>query len=152
MGSLSLLQGIFPTQGSNWGLRYYRWILHLLSYQGSPEGRVNCVQFLSNKFSDLYLSDLHPLMASVIKHSNSLRLWRLPAQPPRKSHSGPGGEVGNGSEVRSESLPHRKRSQKRREPSTFWLPARQLQEVTATGTFLQAQSQHTVLWPISCLG
>ena len=36
MGSLSLLQGIFPTQESNQGLLYCRWILYQLSYQGSP--------------------------------------------------------------------------------------------------------------------
>ena len=34
--SLSLLQRIFPTQGSNRGLVHYRWILYQLSYQGSP--------------------------------------------------------------------------------------------------------------------
>ena len=36
VGSLSLLQGIFPTQGSNPGLPYYRWILYQLSHKGSP--------------------------------------------------------------------------------------------------------------------
>ena len=36
VGSLSLLQGIFPTQGSNSGLPHYRWILHQLSHRGSP--------------------------------------------------------------------------------------------------------------------
>ena len=36
MGSLSLLQQIFPTQESNWGLLHCRWILYQLSYQGSP--------------------------------------------------------------------------------------------------------------------
>ena len=36
VGSLSLLQGIFPTQGSNQGLLHCRWILYQLSYQGSP--------------------------------------------------------------------------------------------------------------------
>ena len=36
VGSLSLLQGIFPTQGSNLGLLHCRWILHQLSYRGSP--------------------------------------------------------------------------------------------------------------------
>ena len=36
VGSLSLLQGIFPTQGLNQGLLYCRWILYQLSYQGSP--------------------------------------------------------------------------------------------------------------------
>ena len=35
--SLSLLQGIFPTQESNQGLLHGRWI-HQLSCQGSPKG------------------------------------------------------------------------------------------------------------------
>ena len=39
LGSLPLLQGIFPTQESNWGLLYCRRILCQLSYQGSPEKR-----------------------------------------------------------------------------------------------------------------
>ena len=36
MGSRALLQGIFPTQGSNPGLQHYRQILYQLSHQGSP--------------------------------------------------------------------------------------------------------------------
>ena len=36
MGCHALLQGIFPTQGSNPGLPHCRWILYLLSHQGSP--------------------------------------------------------------------------------------------------------------------
>ena len=36
MGSLSLLQGIFSTQGSNPGLPHCGWILYQLSHQGSP--------------------------------------------------------------------------------------------------------------------
>ena len=36
VGILSLLQGIFPTQESNWGLLHCGWILYQLSYQGSP--------------------------------------------------------------------------------------------------------------------
>ena len=36
-GSLSLLQGIFPTQGSNPGLLHCRWILYQLSHKGSPK-------------------------------------------------------------------------------------------------------------------
>ena len=35
VGSLSLLQGIFLTQESNWGLLHCRWILYQLSYQGT---------------------------------------------------------------------------------------------------------------------
>ena len=36
VGSLSLLQGIFPTQGSSPGLLYCRQILYQLSHKGSP--------------------------------------------------------------------------------------------------------------------
>ena len=36
MSSHFLLQGIFPTQGSNPGLPHCRWILYQLSYQGNP--------------------------------------------------------------------------------------------------------------------
>ena len=36
VGSLSLLQGIFPTQGWNPGLPHCRWILYQLSHEGSP--------------------------------------------------------------------------------------------------------------------
>ena len=36
VGFHALLQGIFPTQGSNPGLSHCRWILYQVSYQGSP--------------------------------------------------------------------------------------------------------------------
>ena len=36
LGSFSLLQGIFPTQGSNPGVLHCRWILYQLSHKGSP--------------------------------------------------------------------------------------------------------------------
>ena len=36
MGSLSLFQGTFPTQGSNPGLPHCRWILYQLSHKGGP--------------------------------------------------------------------------------------------------------------------
>ena len=36
VGNLSLLQGIFPTQGSNPGLLHCRRILYQLSHKGSP--------------------------------------------------------------------------------------------------------------------
>ena len=36
VGSLSVLQGIFPSWGSNPGLPHYRWILYQLSHEGSP--------------------------------------------------------------------------------------------------------------------
>ena len=37
VGSLSLLQGIFPTQRSNPGLPHWKWILYQLSHQGTPK-------------------------------------------------------------------------------------------------------------------
>ena len=40
VGSLSLLQGIFPTQESNLCLPHCRRIPYQLSYQGSPDGAV----------------------------------------------------------------------------------------------------------------
>ena len=36
VGTLSLLQGIFPTQRLNPGLLHYRWILYQLSHKGGP--------------------------------------------------------------------------------------------------------------------
>ena len=39
VGSLSLLQQIFPTQESNQGLLHCRSTLYQLSYQGSPKGK-----------------------------------------------------------------------------------------------------------------
>ena len=41
VGCHSLLQGIFPTQGSNPGLLRCRWILDGLSHQGSPLGSMD---------------------------------------------------------------------------------------------------------------
>ena len=42
VGSLSLLQGIFPTQGLNPGVPYCRQILYQLSHKGSPLTYSNC--------------------------------------------------------------------------------------------------------------
>ena len=36
VGSLSLLRGIFPTQGWNPGLPHCRWVFYQLNHQGSP--------------------------------------------------------------------------------------------------------------------
>ena len=44
VGSLSHLQGIFPTQGSNPGLPHCRWILYQLSHKGSPR-ILECVAY-----------------------------------------------------------------------------------------------------------
>ena len=40
VGSLSLLQGVVPTQGSNPGLPHYRWILYQLSQREAQREKV----------------------------------------------------------------------------------------------------------------
>ena len=54
VGSCSLLQGIFPTQESNWGLLHCRQILYQLSYQGSSQ------------------NPTHPLKHSLMAQEDSL--------------------------------------------------------------------------------
>ena len=49
-GSLSLLQGIFPTQGSNTGLPYCKQILNQLSHKGSPNSGVGSLSLLQQIF------------------------------------------------------------------------------------------------------
>ena len=56
VGSLSLLQGIFPTQGSNPGLLHCRRILYQLSHKGSPKYRIN----ISDTLSHYQRRQLHP--------------------------------------------------------------------------------------------
>ena len=53
VGRLFLLQGIFPTQGSNPSLPHCRWILYQLSYQGSPVINSKFVQIPSHKKQNL---------------------------------------------------------------------------------------------------
>ena len=43
--SLSLLQGNFPTQESNWDFLHCRWILYQLSYPGNPERLCTALQW-----------------------------------------------------------------------------------------------------------
>ena len=54
VGCHALLQGIFPTQGSNPGLPHCRWILYHLSNKGSPRilEWVISVQFSRSVMSD----------------------------------------------------------------------------------------------------
>ena len=50
VGSLSLLQRIFPTQGLNPGLRHWRRILYQLSQKGSPNSGVGSLSLLQQIF------------------------------------------------------------------------------------------------------
>ena len=57
VGSCSILQGIFLTQGLNPGLLHCRWILYQLSHKGSPvygnAGFIKCVWKVSLPFTFL---------------------------------------------------------------------------------------------------
>ena len=51
VGSLSLIQGIFPTQGSNPGLLHWKRILYQVSHKGSP-WLLKCIAYpFSSRFS-----------------------------------------------------------------------------------------------------
>ena len=52
VGSHSLLQGIFPTQGSNPGLPHCRQTLYQLSHEGSPR-ILECVAYHFSRWSSL---------------------------------------------------------------------------------------------------
>ena len=97
VGILSLLQGIFPTQGSNPGLPHCRWILYQLSHKGTL---INCVTNVYNQAfhhqtkvlltsGDLISVQPLPLQAlqcSVQRHGPSRRA-RL-RSPPASGHRG----------------------------------------------------------------
>ena len=53
VGSHALLQGIFPTQGSNPGLPHCRQILYQLRYQGSPNNVLSPKIYLEKSVSSL---------------------------------------------------------------------------------------------------
>ena len=69
VGSLTLLQRIFPTQESNWGLLHCRQTLYQLSYQGSPgarhrDGPKRSLVFISCYYSELHCAAFFFLMAN----------------------------------------------------------------------------------------
>ena len=68
MGCHFLLQGIFPTQGSNPGLLHCRQMLYHLSHQGSP---------ISNKGNAKDCSNYHNI--ALISHSSNFLLKILKA-------------------------------------------------------------------------
>ena len=80
MGSHSLLQGIFPTQGWNLDLPHCWWILYQLSYQGSlmlplkwrvqdkasflPESQILCVWWSRSNLK-VHISDVFPILCVI---------------------------------------------------------------------------------------
>ena len=68
VGSLSLLQGLFPTQGSNPGLLHCRRILYQLSYQGSPQTQKIPSQIPKDLLQILLHIMLHIMIQIHLKH------------------------------------------------------------------------------------
>ena len=66
MGSHALLQGIFPTQGSNPGLPNYRQILYYLSHQGSPKFVLKYLIFFGVVINDILFNfAFHTFIVSI---------------------------------------------------------------------------------------
>ena len=58
VGTCSLLQGIFPTQGSNPGPQHCSWILYQLSHQGSFYSNMHFKKYYSFVFQSLGASNI----------------------------------------------------------------------------------------------
>ena len=74
VGSLSLLQGIFPTKESNQGLLHCRWIFYQLSYQGNPVHTCPIIQMRKLKFKSY--------MSKFIIHLTNIYKIHTPYQKP----------------------------------------------------------------------
>ena len=74
VGSLSLLQRIFPTQESNWGLLHCRQILYQLSYQGSPVETINKTKRQPIEWEKILANDVadNGLISKIYKQSMQL--------------------------------------------------------------------------------
>ena len=72
VGSLSLLLGIFPTQGSNPGLRHCGWILYQLSHRGSPDA----------KEPTFYSSNFYCVLSCFSRKQLSVTPWTIIRQAP----------------------------------------------------------------------
>ena len=81
VGSLFLLQGIFPTQGLNPGLPHCRWILYQLSYKGSPR----VLEWLAYPFSSRSYRPRNWTRVSCTVDSLPTDLWGKPHHFPGKT-------------------------------------------------------------------
>ena len=73
VGSHSLLQGIFLTQGLNPSLSHCRPTLYCLSYQGSPEKRQSPIYFMNGGYVSLNM----PPLKLKISHSTRLNEFQF---------------------------------------------------------------------------
>ena len=86
VGSLSLLQGIFPTQELNWGLPHSRQILYQLSYQGSPKHQFFTLSLLYGPaLTSIHESESHPVMTDSLRRHGLYSPWTSVGQNTRVS-------------------------------------------------------------------
>ena len=78
VGSLSLLQWIFPNQELNQGLLHCRWIPYQLSYQGSP--RVKVAQLCPTLYDPMD-STVHGILQAGILECVAFLFSRGSSQP-----------------------------------------------------------------------
>ena len=83
VSSLSLLQGIFPTQESNPGLPHCRWTLYQQSHEGSPQSFLSSVQSLSRVrlFATPWIP-AHQASLSITNSRSSLKLMSVESVMP----------------------------------------------------------------------
>ena len=84
-GCLFLLQGIFPTQGLNPSLLYFRQILYQLSYQGSPYLYLYLYLYhftIQHKLTQYCKSNILQFLRKeyCLAHTSSLDFWLLEPQ------------------------------------------------------------------------
>ena len=77
VGCLSLLQGIFPTQGSNPGLPHCRRILYQLSHQGSPNTSIQFSSVQSLSRVRLFATPRTAACQASLSITNSWSLFKL---------------------------------------------------------------------------
>ena len=75
VGSLSLLQKTFPTQGSNPGLPHCRRILYQLGHEGSPSTRESWVKWLLVRNLDSIDPDVSKLLKGGKEIQGKAILW-----------------------------------------------------------------------------
>ena len=84
VGSLSLLQGIFPTQGLNPGLPHCRQILYPLSHKGSPGLDLGNITINKASGDDGISAELFQILkddAVQVLHSVCQQIWKTQQWP-----------------------------------------------------------------------
>ena len=77
VGSLSFLQGIFPTQELKWGLLHCTWILYQVSHQGSPLSFLSFSKKLNEFWQPLPQANPLPLTVFISSFSRPHLLLTL---------------------------------------------------------------------------